>query len=267
VCSIDPDSEGSAVMKRIWRTHLHQRLKMLLWRIAAGVLPTNDSLCRFVPNLDMLCPLCNAYFESVIHLFWDCSLARAMWFGIGGIYIDHFQLECGVDLVEAIVFSSNDLAESFTLKGALIIDLIWNARNHKVHEDGDVEAESLMLDFDKNRRDHRIVFFKSVPLDKLCLEYIRWERQKVGVIKINCDAAVGRRFSSIVAVARDWRGNMVFAFFRKVNTIIPLQAEAEAILWAGQLVVLHGFPAVVIESDCKEYVHAKNRVGLCSWHI
>ena len=42
-----------------------------------------------------------------------------------------------------------------------------------------------------------------IPLDKLCLESIRWERLKVGVIKINCDVAVGRRFSSIVAVAHD----------------------------------------------------------------
>ena len=115
--------------------------------------------------------------------------------------------------------------------------------------------------------DSRTSKLESVPLDKLCLESIRWERLKVGVIKINCNAAVGRRFSSIVVVAHDWRGNMVFAFSRKVNTIIPLQAEAEAILWAGQLAVLHGFPAVVIESDCKEYVHAENRVGLCPWQI
>ena len=185
---------------------------MLLWRIAAGVLPTHDSLVKFVPNLDMLCPLCNACSESVIHLFLECSLARAMWFVIAGIYIDHFQLDSGVDLVEAIVFPSNDLADSFTLKGALIIDLLWKARNHIVHEDSVVEAESLMLDFDKKWRDHSTVFFKSVSLVKSCFKSFSWERQKVGVIKINCDAVVGCHFSSITAVARDWRGNMVFAF-------------------------------------------------------
>uniref|UniRef100_A0A2N9IWX8 Reverse transcriptase domain-containing protein n=1 Tax=Fagus sylvatica TaxID=28930 RepID=A0A2N9IWX8_FAGSY len=239
VCSLDLDSEGTAVMKRLWKTQLHQRLKMLLWRIAAGVLPTHDSLVRFVPNLDMLCPLCNACSESVIHLFWECSLARAMWFGIAGIYTDHFQLDSKVDLVEAIVFPSNDLANSFTLKGALIIDLLWKARNHIVHEDGVVEAKSLMLDFDKKWRDHSTVFFKSVSLVKSCFKSFSWERQKVGVIKINCDAVM--------------------------NTIIPLQAEAKAILWAGQLAVHHGFLAVIIESDCKEYVQVGNRVRRCPW--
>uniref|UniRef100_A0A2N9G7V8 Reverse transcriptase domain-containing protein n=1 Tax=Fagus sylvatica TaxID=28930 RepID=A0A2N9G7V8_FAGSY len=229
VCSIDPDSEGSAIMKRLWKTQLHQRLKMLQWRIDVGVLPTHDSLC--------------------------------------GIYTDHFQLDSGVDLVEAIVFPSNKLADSFTLKRALLIDLLWNAKNHKVHEDGAVKAKSLMLDFDKKWRDHSTVFFKSVPLVKSSLESFRWERPKVVVIKINCDAAVGRHFSSIATVARDWRGNMVFALSRKVNTIIPLQAEAEAILWAGQLAVLYGFPTVVIESDCKECVQTGNRVDLCPWQI
>ncbi|GMY31142.1 MLO-like protein 11 isoform X4 [Fagus crenata] len=48
--------------------------------------------------------------------------------------------DSGVDLVEAIVFPSNELADSFTLKGALFIDLLWNARNHKVHKDGAVEG-------------------------------------------------------------------------------------------------------------------------------
>ena len=60
---------------------------------------------------------------------------------------------------------------------------------------------------------------------------------------------------------------MVFALSRKVNTIIPLQAKAEAILWAGQLAVLHGFPTMVIESNCKECVQTGNRVDLCPWQI
>ena len=124
-----------------------------------------------------------------------------------------------------------------------------------------------MLDFDKKWRDHSTVFFKSVPLVKSSLESFRWERPKVVVIKINYDAAVGRHFSSIATIARDWRGNMFFALSRKVNTIIPLQAEAEAILWAGQLAVLHGFPTVVIESNCKECVQTGNRVDLCPWQI
>jgi hypothetical protein len=90
-----------------------------------------------------------------------------------------------------------------------------------------------------------------------------WTRPKCGVIKINCDVAVGSCFSSIAAVARDWRGKLVFALSKKVNTVIPLQAEAEAILWAGQLAVSHGFSNVIIEPDCKTCVDVVNALGSC----
>lgn len=36
-------------------------------------------------------------------------------------------------------------------------------------------------------------------------------------------------------VARDWRGKLVFSYSKRVNTNIPVQAEAEAILWALHL--------------------------------
>jgi hypothetical protein len=74
----DLDPEINVVMNQIWKSNLHQRLKMHLWRIAAGVLPTKESLCRFLPNIDISCPLCNACPESVVHIFWEFDLAQAL---------------------------------------------------------------------------------------------------------------------------------------------------------------------------------------------
>ena len=51
--------------------------------------------------------------------------------------------------------------------------------------------------------------------------------------KINCDAAVGSDKSFIAIVARDWRGELVFAYTKQVETNVPVQAEAEAINWAS----------------------------------
>lgn len=82
------------------------------------------------------------------------------------------------------------------------------------------------------------------------------QKPKIGFTKINCDVAVGAQFSSIAAVARDWRGEMVFSNAKKVNTIIPLQAEAEAILWSCQLAQAHGIERLIIESDSKSSIEA-----------
>ena len=44
---------------------------------------------------------------------------------------------------------------------------------------------------------------------------------------------------------------MVLVGSKKINTIIPLQAEAEALLWAVQLAMENEFPKAVLEGDSK----------------
>ena len=41
--------------------------------------------------------------------FWECELARALWFGICGIKTKHFHLASAADLVEVIVFPSDEV--------------------------------------------------------------------------------------------------------------------------------------------------------------
>ena len=66
--------------------------------------------------------------------------------------------------------------------------------------------------------------------------------------KINVDAAV----------ARDRRGELVFAGSMKVNTTLPLLAEAEAIKWALSLVPAMGNDCIIVESDCQYCVNLLN---------
>uniref|UniRef100_A0A2N9IIA7 Reverse transcriptase zinc-binding domain-containing protein n=1 Tax=Fagus sylvatica TaxID=28930 RepID=A0A2N9IIA7_FAGSY len=51
-------TNGNPVMGRIWKAFIHERLKMHLWRIASNLLPTKDSLARYVPDIDTTCGLC-----------------------------------------------------------------------------------------------------------------------------------------------------------------------------------------------------------------
>ena len=58
-------------------------------------------------------------------------------------------------------------------------------------------------------------------------------------IKINCDVATGLNWSVIALIARDWRGNLLFAFRARVDTSSLVQAEAQALRWAIELVHKH----------------------------
>ncbi|KAK9995551.1 hypothetical protein SO802_020237 [Lithocarpus litseifolius] len=97
---------------------------------------------------------------------------------------------------------------------------------------------------------------------------VRWCCPNQGMLKLNCDAAVGDLSSCKAIVARDWRRKLVFAISKKVNTNITIQAEAYAILLAIHIAINFSFCSCVIESDCKVCIDAiKSGVNLIPWRL
>ena len=183
------------MFKQVWKSNLHHRFKMLLWAIASGVLPTKDSIGRSMSNVDLLCPLCGCWIESVIHLFCDCSLAKALWFRCLDTRTKLFDLTEPSDIVELILFPSDNLKDDplycdhFILTGTLILDQIWKARNFKIHDDGQIKVEKITKNIIILRFEHRLPPKQSS--NSACHSYAidKWVRPEFGVIKINCDAA------------------------------------------------------------------------------
>lgn len=58
--------------------------------------------------------------------------------------------------------------------------------------------------------------------------------------------------SSIAVVARDWRGEVVFACAKRVYSSLPIKAEAEAIKRALCLAKNLEAAAMIVESDSKD---------------
>uniref|UniRef100_A0A2N9J298 CCHC-type domain-containing protein n=1 Tax=Fagus sylvatica TaxID=28930 RepID=A0A2N9J298_FAGSY len=208
----------------------HQPLQSL----AVSQLMSQDRT-GFVPDLADLCPLCACVLESVVHLFWECSLARALWFGSLDIRTEFFQLSSIMDIVELLI-----------LMGIL---------------------NTVMKNLHLLKTEHGTPSIHSSGVPTSSSGQVCWRLPEQEFIKINCDAAVRSRFSSIAVVTRDWRGNLVFAFSKKVNTIIPLQAKAEALLWAGQLASSHELGKVILKSDCKLVVDASVVDACIPWNI
>ncbi|KAF4363059.1 hypothetical protein F8388_013423 [Cannabis sativa] len=70
---------------------MHTRLKILCWQILRDALPTRAKLGQIMTLPSVLCPLCNDEEETSIHLFWQCSFAKAVWYGsLWGIRTDSF---------------------------------------------------------------------------------------------------------------------------------------------------------------------------------
>ena len=146
---------------------------------------------------------------------------------------------------------SLDQRNEFLLLGATLYDGIWKLRN-QVHfenlplsiDDLSSRIGRLLAEF-KNSRFADMVFVRPTEL------LHAWSPPRRFSIKINVDAAIGLKFYVVVAVARVWRGRLVFACSQKVNTTFPLQFEAEAVKWALLLVAKLEAEGIYIETDSK----------------
>ena len=62
----------------IWRSNLHDKYKMCIWRMIEGCLPPKDNLSKFINDYDDVFPLCDSVSEFVVHLFALYSVAKAI---------------------------------------------------------------------------------------------------------------------------------------------------------------------------------------------
>jgi hypothetical protein len=106
----DHTNQDNEVKASIWKTSIHDRFKMLLWRIASNLLPTSCSMARFNPNVNTTCCLCDLLLETSLHIFWECSLAKALWYDSKwGIRIDSFPLVNPLSLIAFILSQPTSL--------------------------------------------------------------------------------------------------------------------------------------------------------------
>ena len=117
---------------------------MLIWRIGNSSLPTNENLSCRLEYIDPNCTLCKNGWESCVHLFFECPIARALWLSsCGGLRVDTSMLQTNEDIVKLIIepptttISAHD--PFITLNMTLILDEIWYLRNHICYQDSRVD--------------------------------------------------------------------------------------------------------------------------------
>lgn len=98
-------NDSDQVKSKIWKSKIHDRLKMFLWRMASDILPTKEKLTSFFPAMDLKCPLCDASPESSLHLFVYCHVARFLWAGNEwGCRPDAIQFDCPGQFINFLLY-------------------------------------------------------------------------------------------------------------------------------------------------------------------
>ena len=174
--------------------------------------------------------------ETSLHLFVMCPLTKAIWFNSHqGFKFDGLGLSSSSQFIQTLIsplntvgLNSTNKAE-FLLYGAMICDVVWKLRNQLQFEGVSPNLDGILLKISISVAEFRKVL--DIPMGSTSNRIqLAWSKLDRDTIKINVDAACNIESSSIVAIARDWRGEVVFACSKRVNITLPLQAKAEAII-------------------------------------
>ena len=110
------------------------------------------------------------------------------------------------------------------LFGAILCDVVWRQRNLSIFENMDINLEGVAARIFSLFVEHKSA---RPPLvrSQVSASSLGWSSPPRHGLKINVDAMIGPRFFVIATVTRDWRGNVVFANSRKVNTTIAFKLK------------------------------------------
>jgi zinc-binding in reverse transcriptase len=66
--------------REIWDLDVIPRVKIFPWKVGCNALPVLAALHRRMQNILPLCQICGMEDETIRHMIFDCSFARAVWF-------------------------------------------------------------------------------------------------------------------------------------------------------------------------------------------
>lgn len=139
---------------RLWKLKIQDRLKLLLWKIAAEALKTKGALARILhceEEVSFLCPFCHLALEDTIHLLVRCSVAFIMWReSPWAIHMDVLNPEsaaCLIGLVlnaDRVLNVSKGSLNAFALNAAIVMDSLCFLCHKVIHEDARVVSGDLV---------------------------------------------------------------------------------------------------------------------------
>ncbi|XP_042950095.1 uncharacterized protein LOC122282210 [Carya illinoinensis] len=249
---LNPDIQWN----EIWNLKIHDRHKLLLWKIIWDILPTRERLKSFIPSLTSInCPLCDEAEETLLHLFIACPISRILWSqSKWPLNLTSLGLSSIKDWIQFILFPKVKLSltteeeHPFRIFAALILDFIWRLRNEKIHNQKDISlqkiSQQLNLSYEENMHAWGGKFSN--------LSQKPWQNPPTNHLCISFDAAVRNSCSVAAAVSRNSKGEIIIIHTEKNLSTTPLVAEALAANLALKMAETIKFPRVSLVGDSQQ---------------
>jgi hypothetical protein len=218
---------------------------------------------------DLSCHLCGKAEESDIHIFFECPVAKKIWFGCSWcLRTDEVHPTNSEDILKFVLDPPpygqrhEEAFEHCSIKLAITIEAIWNLRNTVAHDNGKVNHRTIINNLELRVQEHIAATCNGESLKPQ--GPLRSSCPPIGTIKLNVDAAVLKDHTQLAVVARDDQGQVLKAWSKEHILCQPMQAEASAIQWALNLAKDDRFENIILEGDAKICFDALNEISFAA---
>lgn len=140
-------------LKKLQRLKIHDRHKMLLWKLIQDMLPTRARLSNIIPNIQLeRCLLCNEEEEMSIHLFVQCSIVHIIWQQSSWpLYLALLPTNSMTDWIQMIIDHVPLLSlialknHHFQLFAVIVMEFILRLRNYIMHNHSNLLLKKIMI--------------------------------------------------------------------------------------------------------------------------
>lgn len=256
------EEDENPLFSLIWKWQGPERIRIYLWKLSRDALITNFFRFRRGFSQSALCPICNNEEETTLHMVRDCREVVQVWSILSENSLPQAFFNCNLKEWLALNLKSKRTlrGSSWRMLFGAASSCIWQARNERVFQGKCTSAREISVKafyhavaFNQSIIDNKQVSF---PTSRNSLGQACWSAPDPGVVKLNCDGAVGclGEIAAAGGILRDHLGGFILGFASGLGECSVVEAEIHAIQMGIKLANLKRIRKMIIETDSLDAV-------------
>ncbi|PKI68396.1 hypothetical protein CRG98_011193 [Punica granatum] len=214
--------------RALWRLNIHDKHKLLLWKLVWNCFPTASVLASRFPVNDFLCPFRNSATDHTDHLFIHCPPFTSIICATLDIPsrvsgLAHSTMTYWIKLLAGIEKSLNipsDIQHMFLLQSLVCLDYLWQLRNSLR-----ISKDSLNLQHVTAEICRRSKAYEEAWLHKSASLKAPQQKLPSQLLVFSFDVALRHNASYLAIACSDGRGNLIYAWSFQTQQTDPTIGE------------------------------------------
>ena len=251
---------------KIWKLCIPPKVRLFVWRLLRGILPTKVALAKKFPLPNVECVFCGNHAESDTHLFMRCVALKCFW-EVSNVELTPL-VHIRQNTFDWLTTVSNSPHKNQIELLCMCLWVIWSERNNIVWNSNYFDPLHMASWATQTLEEYQR--FHPISSKKMQRPHSHWEFPPRGRLKINVDGSWRSDVDQggIGVAIRDENGRCIAALsWSLAHVSSAIHAEAEACRTGLLIATQQRWDGLILETDCSLLATTLASVGEDFSHI